>query len=267
MMAATNNKNARDQREVDNSELYEILKREGIITQRNNRTYLTKSGKILLEDKDNKINSELSNQYIDARRMWDERMGYSAAREAVWKKISFVCLALTSIAVLCSVYIVTRSKFIPYVVFLDQTGTLYPGGVPHKINIEPKIMDVQLREYITAMRSFYKDDDVNNHNIDIVTSMTSTDAINKVQHYMTSQNENPKKTTVQITAVSEIPKSSSYQVDWTETQVDSDVQTYWRAVITVKQIDSLDQIDPKQYTLNLAGISVTDITISPRTSS
>ena len=265
-MARTNN--IKEQQEISIDELKKKLINERIVEERNNRIYLTKIGKIALGEIDNfsAVRSDIFNPYLEARNEWDERMGYSVARETTWRKVAFFLMAIFGIQTIGYVYTATRSHIEPYLIAIDALGTLTPLGVPHKLKTNQGSVEQQMLIYITALRSFSIDKGVNDKNIDIVTAMTSSSAMGKVSDLMLAQSEDPKPTTVQITNIQPIPNSNSFQIDFIETPTDTIDTTsnkkYWRALVTVKEGKTPD--DPVQVPNNPLGLSIIEITVTQR---
>lgn len=265
-MARTNN--IKEQQEISIDELKKKLINERIVEERNNRIYLTKIGKIALGEIDNfsAVRNDIVNPYLEARNEWDERMGYSVARETTWRKVAFFLMAIFGIQTIGYVYTATRSHIEPYLIAIDALGTLTPLGVPHKLKTNQGSVEQQMLIYITALRSFSIDKGVNDKNIDIVTAMTSSSAMGKVSDLMLAQSEDPKPTTVQITNIQPIPNSNSFQIDFIETPTDTIDTTsnkkYWRALVTVKEGKTPD--DPVQVPNNPLGLSIIEITVTQR---
>lgn len=265
-MARTNN--IKDQQEITFEELKIKLVNERIIEERNNRTYLTKIGQVALGEIDNfsSKRKDIINPYIEARREWDERMGYSVSRETSWRRTAIILMMIFAVQTIGFVYTATRSHIEPYLIALDSIGTLTPLGVPHKLKTNQGAIEQQMMIYITALRSFSTDKGVNDRNIDIVTSMTAASAMSKVGSLMSAQSEEPIPTSVQITNIQPIPNSNSFQIDFIETPTntveDSSKKKYWRALVTAKQGAIPD--DPVQVPNNTLGLSITEITITQR---
>lgn len=262
-MASTNRK---EQKEISLDELKILLFREKALEERNGRFYLTKVGKVLLGEDNNKAKrEEIINPYINARREWDERMGYSVARETKWRQFAYFVIILFAISLFWNFKQSTQSHIEPYLIAQDEIGTITPLGVPHKIKLDQSATEQQMMVYITALRSFSIDRVVNDRNIDIITAMTAGSIMNKVGEKMKSQSVDPRPTSVQITNVQPIPDSNSYQVDWTEINtntVDAKSKTYWRAILVLKQTQTPS--DPLSVPNNPFGIIITDINVSPR---
>lgn len=259
-------KNIKDQREISEVQAIDKLQEMQVLVKKNNRLFITEIGKLFFRE-DQKAKDQIITPYFEARREWDERMGYAVARESLWRKIAFICLAIVGIETIGYVYTATRSHIEPYLIAQDKIGTITPLGIPHKLKADQSATEYLVRIYITSLRSFWSDEPVNSNNIDIVTSMTGQSALNKMQGYMTSQSANPQLTTVVITNVQPMPNTNTYQVDWTETHPDNTAEApkYWRALIELKDLPNTDQTAKQRYN-NPFGLTVVNISITPRIS-
>lgn len=260
------NTSRKEQKEVSLDDIKTILFREKVLEERNGRYYLTKAGQVLLGNgAEVRKGDEIHNPYINARKEWDERMGYAVARETKWRQFAYFVIILFAMSLFWNFKQSTQSHIEPYLIAQDEIGTITPLGIPHKIKLEQSATEQQMMVYITALRSFSIDKMVNNRNIDIVSSMTSNNAMGKAAEKMKSQSVDPQPTNVQVTNVQPIPDSNSYQVDWTEinsSTMDAKSRTYWRAILVLKQTKTPD--DPIAVANNPFGLIITDLNISPR---
>lgn len=256
----------KEQREISESQTIDKLVEIQVLVKKNNRLFLTETGKLFFGE-ERKPNNQITTSYFDARREWDERMGYAVARESLWRKVAFVCLAIVGIETIGYVYTATRSHIEPYLIAQDKIGTITPLGIPHKLKVDQAATEYFLRSYITALRSFWSDEPVNSNNIDIITSMTAQSALAKMQGYTTSQQANPQQTSVVVTNVQPMKDSNSYQVDWTEMHPENSQESpkYWRALLELKDLPKTDQDAQQRYT-NPFGLTIVNLSITPRLS-
>jgi type IV secretory pathway TrbF-like protein len=68
------------------------------------------------------VSKEIDNPYLAARREWNERNGDYIAQAHNSRVLAIVFAFTTVVSVSTSVYLATRSKFIPFVVKVDTLG-------------------------------------------------------------------------------------------------------------------------------------------------
>jgi len=63
--------------------------------------------------------SDVTNQYIAARREWDERYGSTLSRARNWMLVAFFCAVAAIVSTAGNVWQATRSHVVPFVIALD----------------------------------------------------------------------------------------------------------------------------------------------------
>lgn len=98
------------------------------------------------------------NPYLAARNEWNERYGSYIVQRNVMAAFTLCALLLTILAVAGVVYIGSQSKFIPYVVAVDDLGrTVSVGTAQQAAAPTQKMIKAQLAEFIRNVRSVTSD--------------------------------------------------------------------------------------------------------------
>src|SRR5665213_150929 len=101
---------------------------------------------------------EIDNPYLAARREWNERNGDYIAQAHNSRVLAIVFAFTTVVSVCTSVYLATRSKFIPFVVKVDTLGQAVAGGADNQAtSTDTRVVSAQRARWIYAIRSVYID--------------------------------------------------------------------------------------------------------------
>lgn len=264
-MAISKNKKIFNQ-EITIDKLMELLKKQDIITSENNKLYITRSGKFFFEEEIFNEHNLISNAYLEGRREWDERHGTIIAQNSLLWKYLFGLIGLCALLTIGLISVAHQSKVVPLIVAQDKLGVLTSIGVPQPVKLNQAVVGQQIMQYITALRSFSSDSNVNNRNITIVTSMSSQSISSQIDEMIKANagDSNLSSITVQPTSIIALQNSNSYELDWTETRRMTDgttTETSWQGIITFTKID-LDSLTTLMN--NPLGILVTQMQISQK---
>ena len=165
------------------------------------------------------------NPYLDARREWNERYGDYISRERSWKLVAMLSSLVTLAAVVGLVYIGSQSKFIPFVVGVDDLGRAQAyGAVAPSSKADPRIIKASVIKFIEAWRSVSSDAWLQRKQIfDAYAFIARADpAYVTLSEYWQQAEHEPfaraEKETVSVEVKSVLPVTDdSYQVEWVET--------------------------------------------------
>src|SRR5580693_6701330 len=188
-----------------------------------------------------------SNVYVEARREWDERYADLVVGKHNWQIASGGLLLLSLILAGGMVWLVSRSRFVPYVVEVDKLG--YALTVPHPLtpaavpNVTARMQRYEVAAFIRNARSVSSDPEVEHQMLNslLAHARGAADRFLDAYYHSDSFTHNPfklsEKQTVSIQIDSILQLSpSSYQVRWTEQQRDLNgvvvgTPNHWEAVL------------------------------------
>lgn len=167
--------------------------------------------------------TEINNPYLNARREWNERYGSYISQAATWRVIALFAMLLAIISVSGALYLAQQSKFIPYIVEVDQLGRAHavgPATVGSKI--DPRVTKALLARFVENWRNITMDVMVQkNRAFDLYAHLSTASAA-----YMTLneyfQKSDPFKraqselVNVEVTSLLRIGEDI-WQAEWTET--------------------------------------------------
>lgn len=179
---------------------------------------------------------------------------------------SILCLFISTGIVTKSLFIAGEAKKIDKVVFKEDGsgGITYLGVVNNgiQINFKKYILN-QLSEYVTALNTVPKTDDMKQYNVYKVQYMTEVKYYPMLQSYLRdlyTKNVN-NEVSIKITSVGEVTKGV-WELDWTQ-YINGTVSGNWKTMITFKQLDNNDDNTLiMQY--NPLDIAVTNVENSQR---
>jgi len=211
-------------------------------------------------------NSE--NPYLAARREWNAQMGSTAASANNWRVVALV-MSLVALASVFGLVTLGASKdVVPYVVVLDQSGTLVSAGTPagQAENLDQRVVKALLGNFIGNLRTVTADGAAQQAIIKrLYNTLSAGDPAYRVINEYFSADGNPfsraKNVTVSVQLSSILQLSAmTYQIEWSETVRSRDGkitdQPEYQGVLTLRQVDNLtgaQQLD------NPIGLFVEDI--------
>ncbi len=167
--------------------------------------------------------SEILNPYLNARREWNERYGSYISQAATWRAIAMLAMLLSLISVSGALYLAKQSKFIPYIVEVDQLGRAHAvGPATEGSKIDPRVTKALLARFIENWRNVTMDVTVQkNRAFDLYAHLSTASAAYMTlnEHY---QKNDPFKraqtelVNVEVTSLLKIGEEV-WQAEWTET--------------------------------------------------
>ena len=162
------------------------------------------------------------NPYVDGRKEWLERYGDYIEAAQSWRRIAIIT-GLTALLAVCGViYIGSQNKIVPYVVQVSELGqTLVIGRADRASPVDPRVVRFTLANWITNVRSVYKDNVAQRAFIDEAYSVINFqgDAYTQLNTYF--RENDPfrgaagESATVQIESVLPI-SDNTWRVEWRE---------------------------------------------------
>jgi type IV secretory pathway TrbF-like protein len=191
-----------------------------------------------------------ANLYVEARCEWDERYADLVLGKRNWQIAGGGLLLLSLILATGTVWLISRSRYIPYVVEVDKLGyaltipqPLTPTSIP---DVTARMHRYEVAAFIRSARSVSSDPQVEHQMLNSLLAQARGAADRFLDAYYHSDSfiHNPfklaEKQTVSIQIDSILLLSrSSYQVRWTEQQRDLNgvvvgAPTHWEAVLQIQ---------------------------------
>jgi type IV secretory pathway TrbF-like protein len=188
-----------------------------------------------------------ANLYVEARREWDERYADLVLGKRNWQIAAGGLLLVSLILASGMVWLISRSRYVPYVVEVDKLGyaltvpqPLTPASVP---DVTGKMERYEIAAFIRDARSVSSDPQVEHQMLNSLLAHARGAADRFLDAYYHSDDftHNPfklsEKQTVSIQIDSILQLSpSSYQVRWTEQPRDLNgivigPPTHWEAAL------------------------------------
>jgi type IV secretion system protein VirB5 len=209
------------------------------------------------------------NPYISARREWNERYGDYVSQAKNWRIVAVLSGITAIVAVAGVVYIGAQSKFIPYVVAVDQHGSAVAAGIADRASaVDPRVVRALIGRFVTDLRGVISDQQAEKAAIDRVYSMLPSGAASTTvvsdQFKTNSPFTRAATETISVDVESILPISDkSWQVDFRETARSPNgmllSKKRYRATLTTE----LSPVTNEQLIrLNPIGLFVTEISIT-----
>jgi type IV secretion system protein TrbF len=193
-----------------------------------------------------------ANLYVEARREWDERYADLVLGKRNWQIAAGGLLLLSLILAGGMVWLISRSRYIPYVVEVDKLGyaltvpqALTPTSVP---DVAARMQRYEIAAFVRNARSVSSDPQVEHQMLNslLAHARGPADRFLDAYYHSDSFSHNPfklaEKQTISIQIDSILQLSpSSYQVRWSEQQRDlngvvTGVPTHWEAVLQTQVV-------------------------------
>ena len=168
---------------------------------------------------------QVPNPYLDARREWNERYGDYISREHAWKVVAMLSMLVSLTAVAGLIYIGSQSKFIPFVVGVDELGRAEAyGALAPTSKADPRIVKASVIAFVEAWRSVSSDAWLQRKQIfDAYAFVARGDpAYATLSEYWQQPEHEPfaraQQETVSVEVRAVLPVTEdSYQIEWIET--------------------------------------------------
>src|SRR5215471_11865021 len=169
----------------------------------------------------------VANPYVEARREWDERYADLVLGRRNWQIAAGGLLTATLVLATGTVWLSTRSRYIPYVVEVDKLG--YALTVPQPLtpalapDVATRMQRYELAAFIRDARSVSSDPQLEHQMLNSLLAHVRGAADKFLDAYYHSESfaHNPFKVaesqtvTVQIDSILQL-SPTSYQVRWSE---------------------------------------------------
>ena len=216
------------------------------------------------------------NPYLNARRSWNDHVGSVVASRQTWQLLALMSLLIALAAVGGLIHIGSQSKFVPYVVQVDQLGqALAIAPAQRAAAADPRVVHAAVAAFIADIRLVTPDVALQRKAVFRLYSMLSVNdaATVKANEWLNgSADSSPfkraAKEMVSTEILSVIPQTpDTWQVDWTETTRDrqglvKDPPQRMRALVTVYAVAATPQTTEEQVRNNPLGIYVRDFSWS-----
>ncbi|MEO8626814.1 MAG: conjugal transfer protein TrbF [Betaproteobacteria bacterium] len=212
------------------------------------------------------------NPYLAARRTWNEHVGGVVSSRQTWQVVGILSLLIALSAVGGIIHIGSQSKFIPYVVEVDQLGQ--PAAVSEAQRAAPadaRVVHAAVASFVSDARLVSADVALQRKAVFRVYSMLAANdpATAKMNEWLTGMEDSSPfkraaKETVSIEIVSVLPQTpDTWQVDWMETVRDRQgvakgLPYRMRALVTVFVAAATVHTTEEQIRNNPLGIHVRD---------
>ncbi len=222
---------------------------------------------------------ENDNPYLSARRTWNDHMRAVQASRTMWQMLALLCLLIALAGVGGIIAIGSQSKFIPYVVQVNQLGeAIAVSRADMAGEADPRVVHASLASFINDLRMVTPDVTLQRKAIFRAYAMLSTNdpATAKANQWFNgSEASSPFKRaetqTVNVEIISVIPQSpETWQVDWLEKVHDrqghmAEPPFKMRALLRVYHKPTTSSTTEEQIRNNPLGIYVQDFSWSKQT--
>ncbi len=199
------------------------------------------------ENQENTMSS--GSEYLNARREWNERYGSYVQRANLWKNFAFLCLITLLISAATVGYLVSTTRYIPYLIEIDKLNHIKSEILDGKIDFKDKrVIRAELSSFIENLRIVSSDQVVQKRCIESVYNHLLTSAPSNNYTNIFYRKNNPfersktEKVTVSIEAI--LPLSEeSWQIEWNEYLYD--IYGKLKNKYTMKAIVKLEFHPPK----------------------
>ncbi len=167
-----------------------------------------------------------NNPYLQSRALWLDLYGSAEERYAKSRKLNGRLLILVGLCILGTLYIGSKSKFIPYVVEMESGQVIYTGAAESSNfdSMKPTLARYFIQNFITSARSISVDGYIEKNNQKTAFAFTHDVATTELNDFY-EQNDpyqivGKRTISVDINYVNSLP-NNAFEVGWTEISRDS----------------------------------------------
>jgi len=222
---------------------------------------------------------ENENPYLSARRTWNDHMRSIQASRNMWQILALLCLMIALAGIGGVVYIGSQSKFVPYVVQVNNLGEAVAVNRADTAAIaDQRVIHASVAAFINDLRMVTPDVALQRRAIFRAYAMLSTNdpaTVKANEWFNSDEYSSPFKRaeteTVNVEIISVIPQSpETWQVDWLEKVYDrqghlSEPPFKMRALLRIYSIPPTQNTTEEQIRNNPLGIYVQDYSWSKQT--
>lgn len=213
----------------------------------------------------------VDNPYINTRIALDDHLNSLVQTRQVWQVVSLLLGLIALAAVGGLIAVASKSKFIPYIVTVDEIGEVKTGKPLYTnkdFKLDTAIYRFVLKEFITNLRTITADISLKKQQLKKITNYIKpySAAANKINMFLNKNNplERAKTELVTIDKVRVLTRTlNSWDVHWTETIYNADgiyiKEEKYRATMTITEPQ---QISSEIERENPFGIFITNFDIS-----
>lgn len=167
------------------------------------------------------------NPYLQSRALWNDLYGSEQEKHRKSRRLNFVLTGLLALAILGNIYVASESKFIPYVVEVQNGQIIYTGVAEHSnfATMKSALAGYFIQEFVKSSRSVSVDGYIEKSLQKKAFALTSGAATTELAELFKKNDPYTivKKRTIsiQINYVNLLPDSPAFQVGWTEISRDS----------------------------------------------
>jgi type IV secretion system protein VirB5 len=213
-----------------------------------------------------------ANPYLDARRAWNSHVDRAYSGQHTWQLLGVAGLLIALAAIGGTIYLGSKSKFVPYVIEVDKLGeAVAVGPAQLAAPADPRVVRASLASFIASARLVTPDVTLQREAIFRVYAMLHTkDAAAQQMNewYNGSKESSPFVRAAKVTVTTDINSvlpisSASWQVDWMETTRDRDgglieKPVHMRAVLEIYSLPPSTHAKESEIQRNPLGIYVKD---------
>lgn len=167
-----------------------------------------------------------NNPYLQSRALWLDIYGNAEERYKKSGKLNFQLLILVGICIFGIIYIGSQSKYIPYVVQMQNGQVIYTGAASSSNfdTMKPTLAKYFIQNFVKSARAVSVDGYIEKNNQKKAYALTQRAATTEMDNFF--KNRDPylvvKKRTISINVnyVNQLP-NHAFQVGWTEISRDS----------------------------------------------
>jgi type IV secretion system protein TrbF len=215
---------------------------------------------------------ENENPYLSARRTWNDYTGSIIAARRLWQVVAIASLMIVLAAVGGLISVAKQSKFIPYIIEVDQVGKANAvAPVNPTTKADPRVLKAAVSEFIGDSRLVTPDIALQRKAIFRLYARLSPNdpATAKLNEWLNgSADASPFARAAKIMVTTEIKSvlpqtADTWQIDWVETTRDRQggivgKPENLRALITLYTAEPAAEITEEQLLMNPLGIYVRD---------
>lgn len=185
------------------------------------------------------------NPYLNARRVWNDRLGETASAKKFWRITTILSLLIAIPSVWFALARSGQTKVIPYIVEVDSLGQIQGAGPARPIPFQQEyIVEAALADFIRNYRGVTVDRLLQEDRIDelYLYIQPNSTAIGKINTYFRDGNSPYLKaaeatTTVDVRALTRVTENS-YNIEWFETDFNrsgtEEERRRYQAVVTYR---------------------------------
>ncbi len=176
--------------------------------------------------KDHEQASIENNPYLQSRALWNDIYGASEERYTKSRRLNLALTLLIAMSILGIIYIGSQSKFIPYVVQVQNGQVIYTSAANSSNfdTMKPALAKFFIQDFVSSARSVSVDGFFENSNQKKSYALSTGAATTELDQFFKSRDPfsivKKRTISVSINYVNQLP-NHDFQVGWTEISRDS----------------------------------------------